>query len=434
MHPPQKVLFLGSHPALLRALRLSAGHLLTVEQVSENTSFQQLKDLRDVGMVVVQHTPPNGDGLATVRNCKRQHPNIPVVVITSDYSGQTTKLLFKSGAQDVFALSADSDDMLACFEAYVPNFKLARPKNNRPSRSLAEKTMLAAVAPGLVLASAATSARLNGPSLPAIATMEQSVGDAYKGLELSFFGTFTARFCGRMLTFTTQAKSLFAYLAYNHNRALSRDHLAKVFWPDKHDISPDGARRSLNVELTHIRNAFRAQTGMETHFLSFEKGCYRLQFNFPILSDVLKFKNLHQKIQDLRRQGQPVSDDLMQEAICVYQGNFLDDFPTDTFNWVEVERQHLSSVFEQVAELFSEKFCDSGDFGKAAAMCEELLTRDPRLEVVYRRGMICHANQGKPHKVKSLYELYCKMMAQEFGASPSPDITTLYHELLREFR
>jgi DNA-binding SARP family transcriptional activator len=357
-----------------------------------------------------------------------------VVVVTSDYSGQTTKMLFKSGAEDVFSLAADSDDLLACLEAYVPNFKLARPKNNRPSRSLTEKAILAAVVPGGALAGAATASSLNRQSLPTIAKMEQTIDDGYKGLELSFFGTFTARFCGKPLTFTTQAKSLFAYLAYNHNRGLSRDHLAKVFWPDKHDISPDGARRSLNVELTHIRNAFRAQTGVDIPFLSFEKGCYRLQFQLPILSDVQRFKNLHQQIQDLRRQGQPVSEDRMQEAIYVYQGNFLDDFPTDTFNWVEVERQHLSSVFEQFAELFSEKFCDSGDFGKAAALCEEILTRDPRLEVVYRRGMICHANQGKPHKVKSLYDLYCKMMVQEFGALPSPDITTLYHELMRKFR
>lgn len=432
-----RVLFLGSNPAMLQTLRLSAGHSFTVEQFSENTSFHQLSDLRGVGMVVMQHTPPENDCFTTVRNCHRDHPDLPVVVVTSDYSGNTTKQFLKSGAVDVLALSAERDDLLACLEAYVPDFKQAK-KKVKSTQSFIEKAMMAAVGPGLVLAGASnTAATLSAGQEPPIlppTTMQQPFEDAYKGLELSFFGNFTARFCARAITFTTQARSLFAYLAYHHNRSLSRDHLAKVFWPDKYDVSPDGARRSLNVELTHIRNTFRQQTGMDADFLVFEKGCYRLQFHLPILSDVQRFKFLHQKIQDCRRLGQPVQDHLMQEIIHVYRGNFLDDFPADTFNWVEVERQHLSSVFEQVAELYSERFCEAGDFGRAAAMCEELLTRDPRLEVIYRRGMVCYAQQNKPHRIKALYELYCRVMLQEFGTQASPDIADLYRELMRKFK
>jgi DNA-binding SARP family transcriptional activator/CheY-like chemotaxis protein len=431
----QKVLFMGTHAALLQTLRLSAGHTLSIEQITENAPFQHLQSLTNIGMVVVQHCPPTDDGFSTVRNCKRHLPNVPVVVLTSDYTGPTTKLLMKSGAEDVFSMSAQQDDLLACFETYVPDFKAVKTKPRPPIKAAIEKTAMAAVVPGLVLAGAVLGGQEApiGPLSPS-ASIQQPVGDAYKGLEVSFFGTFTARFGGHPLVFTAQAKSLFAYLAYNHNRALSSDHLAKVFWPDKYDISPEGARRSLNVELTHIRNTFRAQTGIQTPFLTFEKGCYRLQFGSPILSDVQRFKALHQKIQDSRRLSVSVSDDLMQDILNAYQGNFLDDFPADTFNWVEVERQHLSSVFEQVAELYTERFCESGDFGRASAMCEELLTRDPRLEVVYRRGMVCYANQGKLHKVKSLYELYCKMMMQEFGSAPSADIAALYQELMRKVK
>lgn len=431
----QKVLFMGTQPALLHTLRLSAGHSLSVEQIAENAPFQHLQDLSNIGMVVVQHCPPTNDGLSTVRNCKRHLPHVPVVVLTSDYSGPTTRLLFQSGAVDVFAIPARQDDLLACFQTYVPDFKAIKSKPRPLIKAAIEKTAMAAVVPSLMLAGAAINGQEAsiGPLSP-FASIQQPVGDAYQGLEVSFFGTFTARFAGYPLIFTTQAKSLFAYLAYHHTRALSSDHLAKVFWPDKYDISPEGARRSLNVELTHIRNIFRTQTGITTPFLTFEKGCYRLQFGSPILSDVQRFKTLHQKIQDSRRFSVPVSDDLMQDILNAYQGNFLDDFPSDTFNWVEVERQHLSSVFEQVAELYTERFCESGDFGRASAMCEELLTRDPRLEVVYRRCMVCYANQGKLHKVKALYELYCKMMMQEFGSVPSADIAALYQELMRKLK
>lgn len=430
MPPAQKVLFLGNHSPVLQTLRLSAGHSLSVEQVLDNICFQHLQNLSDIGMVVVQHDPLANDGPAIVRNCKRRLPDVPVVVLTSDYSGPTTKLLLKSGAEDVLEMPVNPDDILACFEAYVPSFKFIRKTKNTQACTLAA---VAAAVPGLMFGGSTLGRHEipNNPPQPSV-VYEQPIGDAYKGLDISFFGTFTARFAGRTLAFTTQAKSLFAYLAYNQYRALSSDHLAKVFWPDKYDVSPEGARRSLNVELTHIRNAFRAQTGIKTPFLTFEKGCYRLQFNQPIFSDVQRFKVLYQKIQDSQRLGVSIPDELIQDILNVYQGNFLDDFPVDTFSWVDVERQHLSSVFEQVAELYSERFCESGDFAKASAMCEELLTRDPRLEVVYRRGMICYANQGKAYKIKALYELYCKMMMQEFGSAPSVDIVVLYQELMQK--
>jgi hypothetical protein len=64
---------------------------------------------------------------------------------------------------------------------------------------------------------------------------------------------------------------LFGYLAYHSAKALSRDHLARVFWPEKQESQPESARRSLNVELNHIRKAIRQQTGLEQDLIVFEK-------------------------------------------------------------------------------------------------------------------------------------------------------------------
>ena len=426
--PTPKVLLCGSHDALFHALRLSGGLSLQVEQIVETAYSQTPASLQDVGIVFVLHTP-NNDGLSTVRNWKRVKPDIPVIVATSDYTGPTTRLLLKSGAEDVLGLPANCDDVLACYEAYLPGFRLKASKGKRRSTA-AGKALLAAVAPGMVAAGVGFSAAAEPPAMPPfVPSTAQGSENAYRGLELSFFGTFTVHLNGRKIEFTNQAKHLFAYLAYHHPRALGRDHLARIFWPDKYENMPEFARKSLNVELAHIRKTFRAQAGIEQDFLVFEKNSYRLKLEHPPVSDVLDFKELHQKIQEHLRKGEDAPDELLQEAIKTYSGNFLDDFPADMFNWVEIERQHLGSVFEQIADLYSEQLCHQGNFWKAMSVCNEILSRDARMEVIHRRAMQCYASLGMAHKVEGQYNLCCKMMEQEFQSKPSPETTRLYEQI-----
>lgn len=423
----QKVLLCGKHDILLQMLRSSSS--IPVEQISETSHSQVLTHAKDVGMVVVLHTPPNNDGLSVVRNLKRKNPEIPIIVATSDYSGPTTRLLLKSGAEDVIGLPVKTEEILACFEAYFPGFRLrAIRKKTRPGSSAAGMAILAAVTPGMMAAGVdlAQPQHLQTTFLP---TTAQGTEQAYQGLELSFFGAFSALIYGRKIDFTNQAKHLFAYLAYNHPRALSRDHLARTFWPDKYENMPEFARKSLNVELSHIRKTLRDQAGVRSDFLVFEKNTYRLKLDRLPESDVLTFKALHQRIQEYIRSGQEAPDELLQDAIKTYTGNFLDDFPADTFGWVEIERQHLSAVFEQIADLYSNQLCAKKDFWKAIAVCNEILSRDSRMEVIHRRAMQCYANLGMAHKVEAQYTLCCKMMDQEFQSKPSAETARLYEQI-----
>lgn len=425
--PSQKVLLCGNHDGLFQMLRNSSN--IPVEQISENTRFQTLPNAGDVGMFFVLHAPPYNDGLSTIRNLKRKNPEIPVIVATSDYSGPTTRLLMKSGAEDVLGLPVNSDEVLACYEAYFPGYRL-KPASGKKvkANNTTGKVLMAAVAPGLMAAGVDFA---QPPVIPDtfLPTTAQGSEQTYQGLEVSFFGSFSALFNGRRIDFTNQAKHLFAYLAYNHPRALSRDHLARIFWPDKYENMPEFARKSLNVELCHVRHTLRDQAGLEQGILIFEKNAYRLKLDRPLASDVLSFKAAHQKIQEYLRQGEEAPDVLLQDAIKTYTGNFLDDFPTDTYGWVEIERQHLSAVFEQIADLYSAQLCAKKDYWKAIAVCNEILSRDSRMEIIHRRAMQCYANLGMAHKVEAQYNLCCKMMEQEFQSKPSHETTRLYEEI-----
>ncbi len=424
-----KVLLCGHHDALFRTMQISSTVAVAIEQLSDPHMSQQWNTMQDVSMVVVLHAPPLVDGLPLVRSWHRESPETPVVVATSDYSGATTRLLFKSGAVDVLELPADAERMQACYEAYLPQFKSGR----QPVRQRllpASKMLLAAVAPGMLFAGATAVGQTSEPAhFPVQNPIEQGLENSTGGLDISFFGHLSIRFRGRKVELTNQAKLLFACLAYHYPKALSRDYLAKIFWPDKYENAPESARRSLNVELAHIRSAFQEQVGLSRDFILFEQNAYRLQYDGLIESDVLIFKELYKKIQECQRCGVAVPESLLQESIKIYSANFLDDYTSDTYNWVDVERQHLSAVFEQIADLRSKQLYLKGNFWEATAVCSDILSRDYRMEAIHRRAMQCFASLGMLHKVETQYNLCCKMMEQEFQSRPSPETIRLYEDI-----
>lgn len=319
---------------------------------------------------------------------------VPVLVLTSDYSPDTTKHLMRSGAIEVLPMTADTEKVLACYEAFLPGFG-----------QLASKPVDA---------------------------QEAGLKSPYKGLQISYFGLLQIQLGGQKIDFNWQAKMLFSYLAYHAPKALSRDHLARVFWPEKHENQPESARRSLNVELNHIRKALREQMGLEQDLIVFDNNCYRLQLELPIQSDVSSFKTLYHKIQALQRDGQPVPDALFQAALEAYPSNFLDDCPEDALNWVEVERQHLGALFEQIADLYSTQLSDRGDYYQTATICHEILARDQRMEVIHRRLMFSYGQLGMCHKVEQQYRLLSQIMDREFQSKPSAETTRLYLQIKKQ--
>ena len=179
-----KVLLCGNHDALFQTMRLSSAAAIEVEQYSGQHDAFHWNSLQEIGMVVVLNAPPQIDGLPVVRNWKRENPDIPVVVATSDYSGATTRLLFKSGAVDVLELPADQDRMLACYEAYLPQFRSKRPVSPKKHHLSTAKLLMTAVTPGMLLAGAGTAMSSPGTFLPVQHQIEQGIEDTSCGFDI----------------------------------------------------------------------------------------------------------------------------------------------------------------------------------------------------------------------------------------------------------
>jgi DNA-binding SARP family transcriptional activator/CheY-like chemotaxis protein len=427
------LLLCGSIPHLQRLLANQACDSLAIFQTNmDPLATVAPATLAGIGMAFLLHQPPGADACTTVRNLKRQYPALPVVALTEDYSGHTTKILLKCGADDVYPTKLTSEDLQTCLEAYLSGYGLAAPApaTHKKGRSTAAKAVTAIALPTLLAYGASdVSLPFQVPEPNAPSTQAQAIDHPYKGLEVMFFGAFKARYGGKAIVLSNQSKLLFAYLAYHHPKPLPKDHLAKVIWPEKYDYKPESARQSLNVEITRIRKAVMDQTRTDHNLIGYEKNFYRLNLREDLRSDVRDFKAQYNHIQQQSRLGRDTEGEQLAEAIRTFSGTFLSDFPEDAHNWIEVERQHLSAVFEQLADMRSAQLYDAGKYFEASAVCREILECDPRMESIHRRAICCHAKLGKQNLAELQYNLCVRMMDAEFQSEPSPETKRLIEQI-----
>ncbi len=428
---PLKILICGHHPGLMSSLRKTAAGHYAAEVVPVNSLLSQTIENKDVGMVLVLHNPPSRDGLPELREWKRRHPQTTVIVATTDTSFNTTNQIWRAGAGDVLSLPSTDEQILSCLEAHCAGFRLASGAGVKKPGNAAIRAMLVAAAPGLV----AMPLEALPPVMPTpnhFFPDTEMPEENFHGLEVNFFGEFQARLLGKPVVLTKQAEQLFAYLIYNHGaRALTREHLGKVFWPDKHDISPEGARRSLNVEIAKIRKALRGLTGQDREFIVHQNQRYHLEDSLKVESDLERFKTIQAEVKRAVWEGREVSNELFREALNIYRGIFMENCAVESHNWIEVERHRLSNDFLELALCYGEQLYRQGEYSKTAAVCRDILLRDNCLEVIHRRLMDCYYRLGMCDKALEQYRHCCLMMEHEFQSNPSPETTQLYLEIRR---
>ena len=109
MRPPSKrIVVFGQNETFTRVVQTAVAVAPTLVPHYAAQANSPFPDLKNYGLALVLHHPPYSDGLSTVREIKRRQPDLPVIAATSDYSGDTTRLLFISGAEDVLETNADA--------------------------------------------------------------------------------------------------------------------------------------------------------------------------------------------------------------------------------------------------------------------------------------------------------------------------------------
>src|SRR5215212_5623751 len=230
-------------------------------------------------------------------------------------------------------------------------------------------------------------------------------------LEVRLLGTFEVKYKKNIVSISSRpAQSLFAYLILNAGNSHRREKLAGMLWPDSLE---ETARDNLRHALWRIRKALSPKPKLE----------YLLTDDLSITFNASAEYWLD--AAELEKLSETSPADESMAVLSVYQGDLLPGFYDE---WVVLEREHLSSLFDhKMARLLSllqdeKRWLDILDWS------ERWIKLGQKPEPAYRALMSAHAAKGDMSKVAASYER-CVKSLREFGMEPSDQTKELYKNL-----
>lgn len=217
-----------------------------------------------------------------------------------------------------------------------------------------------------------------------------------------------------------QGRMLFAYLALNRERAVSRDELVDALWPY---AMPAAAPSALTVLLSKLRAALGAQ------MLS-GRGELRLALPADARVDVESaLAAVHEAqsavaLGDWRRAWGPAL-----RAQFIARRRLL---PEHDAPWLDSWRQRLDDVLDRALEAYAASCLGIGrtELPGAERAARTLLDRSPLRETGYALLMDALAAQGNIGQAMRVYDQARTTLREELGITPGPTIQQAHARLL----
>ncbi len=217
-----------------------------------------------------------------------------------------------------------------------------------------------------------------------------------------------------------QGRLLFAYLALNRDRAVTRDELTDALWPY---VTPPSASSALTVLISKLRAALPAQT---------LRGRSELRLNLPHdaridVEDALAAVHEAQSavaLHDHRRAWGPAL-----RAQFIARRPLLPEHDTP---WLDHWRQRLDDVHDRALEAYAASCLGIGgtELPGAERAARNLLQRSPMRETAYALLMDALAAQGNIAEAMRIYDQARTTLDQELGITPGRAIQQAHARLL----
>lgn len=224
---------------------------------------------------------------------------------------------------------------------------------------------------------------------------------------------------------SARGRSVLKYLLSQRDRAVPREVLMDLFWPD---ASPESARNSLNVALHGLRQALRMAGDQQV--ILFENGSYHFGPDLSIWIDVEEFERGCQAAQRLEKAGQIAAAAAEYEvAVSLYQDDFFADDPYE--EWPVLTRERLRVMFLDALDRLSQIYFGRGQYAMCISLCQRILARDNCREDAHCRLMRCHARQGQQNLALRQYQLCTEALRAELGVEPDATTADLHQRIRR---
>ena len=222
-----------------------------------------------------------------------------------------------------------------------------------------------------------------------------------------------------------RAELVFAYLAAEHHRSVSRDELADALWPG---LLPDTWASAVRGVVTEVRR-FIEEAGFDpAEVLVATGGGYQLRLPDGVVVDVDEARDaLAAAREELAARNLPAAVAHAERAAALARLPFL---PQHEGDWVDGLRGELGSLRVSALELQVRARAEAGDPRGAATAAERLVQAEPFSEAAHQLRIRVLGEAGDRTGAVAAYEACRKVLASELGVEPSAETESVLREAL----
>ena len=227
---------------------------------------------------------------------------------------------------------------------------------------------------------------------------------------------------GRAIEFARgQERALLAVLLLHANEPVSTDRLVEELWADQ---QPENAAKTLQVYVSRLRKSLGAGRLVTTHV------GYSLAVE-PGELDTDRFERLVDEGRNALAEGDSAgAERLLSDALSLWRGPALADFRFDSFAQEEIRRLEelqRAARADRIEARLAHRHAD-GDISEL----EQLVSESPLWE--RPRGQLMRAlyRAGRQADALELYRSTRKLLDDELGVEPSPELQALERAILNQ--
>ena len=223
-----------------------------------------------------------------------------------------------------------------------------------------------------------------------------------------------------------QGRLVFAFLAGEHHRPVSRDQLTSVVWPDSPPRELDVA---LNAILSKLRLALKKVGVSRTAAIEMKGGTVQLRVPSDVWIDTDACVNAVDEAEGAMRVGDAARAwSRANVVISIARRPFMAD---EEAPWIEARRAKLRSLLARGLDLLSHVSALNREPALAIQYAAEIIQLEPFRESAYRHLMRLHVQMGNRGEALRVFGQCRELLRDELGAAPSLETESLFLEILR---
>ena len=214
---------------------------------------------------------------------------------------------------------------------------------------------------------------------------------------------------------TEKTKELFAFLLHNSGRVVAKDEILEAVYSDA-DLKK--SVHQLHNGIYYIRKTLQGY-GIDRKQVAIE-GNYLLRLG-EAETDFLLFEEYYNGIKTAEE-----SRIILEKLEGLYTGDYFED---GDWIWAEAKREQLRMQYSDAMLLLSDEYLREGSFNKAEVLLRKIYEKDPYSEDVTSILLRLYLNTNRRNDAVKHYRRYEKLLSEELGISPSPEIRKIMKEL-----